>query len=83
MTSDVTAPPIGGSGRAGAPVYTYTWAWGQPADTRTRRAGVFDRDRKGEACRVLARGPMNSALVEFESDGWRVVTSRNGLRRAV
>lgn len=70
--------------------FPYFWAWGQPKDPRTRRAGVFDRDRKGERCRVLARSPvptcerpraMNSALVEFE-DGYRVVTSRNGLRRA-
>jgi hypothetical protein len=34
----------------------------------------------GEPCRVLARGTMNSALLEFE-DGCRTVTSRNGLRR--
>ncbi len=35
--------------------------------------------RKGQRCRVLVRGGMNSALVEFE-DGYRVVTSRNALR---
>jgi len=38
-------------------------------------------DRAGQRCRVLARGGMNSALVEF-ADGYRVVTSRGGLRRA-
>jgi hypothetical protein len=38
-------------------------------------------ERFGKRCRVLARGKMNSALVEFE-DGFRVVTSRNYLRRA-
>lgn len=38
--------------------------------------------RFGEACRVLARGRMNSALVEF-GDGQKVVTSRNYLRRIV
>lgn len=38
-------------------------------------------DRKGEPCRVLARGTMNSILVEFE-DGYRVVTSRYAVRRA-
>lgn len=38
-------------------------------------------DRVGQACRVVVRGGMNSALVEF-ADGWRVVTSRGGLRRA-
>lgn len=37
-------------------------------------------DRKGQACRVLARGRMNSALVEFE-DGFRMIASRNGLRK--
>lgn len=39
-------------------------------------------ERKGTRCRVLARGRMNSCLVEFESDGYRVVTSRNYLRKA-
>jgi hypothetical protein len=56
--------------------FPYRWAWGQSPKR------VFDRDRKGELCRVVVRGAMNSALIEFE-DGWRVVTSRNGLRRAV
>lgn len=37
-------------------------------------------DRKGQTCRVLARGAMNSCLVEFE-DGWRMITSRNAIRR--
>jgi len=37
-------------------------------------------ERKGQSCRVLIRGGMNSALVEFE-DGYRVVTSRNYIRR--
>lgn len=53
----------------------YRWAWGQSAHR------VFDRCRKGELCRVVARGTMNSALIEFE-DGYRTVTSRNGLRSA-
>ena len=30
--------------------------------------------RKGQACKVLARGTKNSRLVEFE-DGYRMVTS--------
>lgn len=60
----------------------YCWAWGQkPRADRGSSPRVFDRCRKGERCRVLARGRMNSALVEFE-DGYRVVTSRNGLRVA-
>jgi hypothetical protein len=51
--------------------YPYVWAWAvRPTPSR-----------KGQRCRVLVRGAMNSALVEFE-DGYRVVTSRNGLRRA-
>lgn len=37
-------------------------------------------ERKGQACRVLVRGSMNSILVEFE-DGYRVVTSRYAVRR--
>ena len=37
-------------------------------------------DRYGQRCRLLARGALNSVLVEFE-DGRRVVTSRYALRR--
>jgi hypothetical protein len=37
-------------------------------------------ERKGEPCRVLARGRMNSVLVEF-ADGFRVLTSRYVVRR--
>ena len=36
-------------------------------------------ERKGDPCRVLARGKMNSTLIEFE-DGYKVVTSRNYIR---
>jgi hypothetical protein len=38
-------------------------------------------ERFGQVCRVLVRGSMNSCLVEF-LDGYRVVTSRNYVRRA-
>lgn len=38
-------------------------------------------ERKGEPCRVLARGKMNSVLVEFR-DGFKVITSRYAVRRA-
>lgn len=38
-------------------------------------------DRKGERCKVLVRGGMNSAMVEFERDGFRAVISRNALRK--
>lgn len=58
---------------AAAPVevmaHLYRWAW-----TKLPR-------RQHMRCRVVCRGTMNSALVEFE-DGYQVVTSRNGLRRA-
>jgi hypothetical protein len=37
--------------------------------------------RFGTHCRVLARGKMNSALVQFIADGKRVITSRNYLRK--
>jgi hypothetical protein len=36
--------------------------------------------RKGQRCTVLARGKMNSCLIEFE-DGYIAVTSRNALRK--
>lgn len=47
------------SGRSGIQDgdFPYVWAW---------RARPADRDRKGMRCRVLVRGRMNSALVEFE-----------------
>lgn len=38
-------------------------------------------ERKGQRCRVVSRGKMNSALVEFE-DGLRVITSRYAVRKA-
>ena len=38
-------------------------------------------DRKGQRCKVLVRGAMNNALIEFE-DGYKVVTSRNYIRKA-
>ena len=37
-------------------------------------------ERKGQRCRVLARGRMNSVLVQF-ADGWKVVTSRYVIRK--
>jgi len=50
--------------------FAYTWRW------RVRLP-----ERHGQRLRVLARGRMNTCLVEFE-DGFHAVTSRNGLRRA-
>lgn len=49
--------------------FNYVWFW------RTRLP-----ERKGQKCRVIARGKMNSILVEFE-DGYRVVASRYAVRK--
>lgn len=53
---------------------------GQPPATlyvfRWNRCG-----RKGQTCKVTARGTMNSCRVEFD-DGFVMVTSRNALMRA-
>ena len=38
-------------------------------------------DRFGTRCRVIARGAMNTAHVQF-ADGFEVFTSRNYLRKA-
>lgn len=53
--------------------YPYVWAWGPQLP-----GGM---SRKGQRCRVLVRGARNSALLEFD-DGFLVVASRNGIRRA-
>lgn len=37
-------------------------------------------NRKGQKCRVLKRGWMNSILVEFE-DGFKMLTSRRAVRK--
>jgi len=55
--------------------YPYVWYWREQA-----RPALGDR--KGQRCRVLARGKMNSAMVEFEPDGFKTITSRNALRKA-
>jgi hypothetical protein len=39
-------------------------------------------DRKGTRCRVLAYGRLNNCLVQFESDGFLVVTCRYYVRKA-
>jgi hypothetical protein len=49
--------------------FEYRWFW------RARLP-----NRKGQHCRVVARGKMNSILVEF-MDGYRVVTSRYAVRK--
>lgn len=49
-------------------IWPYTWYW-------RKRHG----DRKGEHCRVVVRGSMNSIMVEFP-DGFRTITSRWAVR---
>lgn len=49
--------------------YDHIWFW------RTRLP-----ERKGQRCAVLARGRMNSILVQFE-DGFKVITSRYAVRK--
>jgi hypothetical protein len=49
--------------------------------THVWRLRVRLPERFGEACRVLARGTMNSCLIEFQ-DGTRHVASRFAVRKA-
>lgn len=49
--------------------FDYIWFW-----------KVKLPERKGQPCRVLARGKMNSILVEFE-DRFKVITSRFAVRK--
>lgn len=51
---------------------TYRYTWGNNVKRATLR---------GRTCRVVCRGAMNSALVEFTDNGQREVVSRNALRR--
>jgi len=50
----------------------YCYAWGN----NPVRAKL-----KGRICRVIARGKMNTVMIEFIDIGERVTTSRNALRR--
>jgi hypothetical protein len=50
----------------------YRYVWGN----NTKRATL-----KGRVCHVLARGAMNSAMVQFCDTGQRECVSRNALRR--
>ena len=36
--------------------------------------------RKGQFCKLLVRGTLNSCAVEFQ-DGYQMVTSRNAIRK--
>jgi len=48
-------------------IWPYIYRWGR-------------HGRKGQWCRVWARGSMNSVGVEFP-DGYRLITSGNALKR--
>lgn len=56
-------------------IFPYVWRWGT-CGGKYPEVGK----RKGMRCRMLASGAMNSARIEFE-DGFKTITSRNGLRK--
>ena len=51
-------------------LYVYRWTNNEKRQTLRHRT-----------CRLLVRGAMNSALVEFVDNGQREVVSRNALRK--
>lgn len=56
----------------------------EPTNSRAGIAYVYRWDRhgrKGQHCRVTARGKMNSCRVEFD-DGFVMITSRNAIKKA-
>ena len=52
----------------------YRYGWGNNSKRETMKARL---------CVVLARGKMNSCLVEFVDNGQREIISRNALRKKV
>lgn len=54
-------------------MYEYFYAW----RNNQKREALYKR-----ACRVVARGRMNSCLIEFEN-GQREVVSRNAVKRLI
>ena len=57
----------------------YRYIWGNKIDPYgniTKRLGL-----KGRVCRVLARGKMNSILIEFIDNGQKEIVSRFSIRR--
>jgi hypothetical protein len=52
------------------PLYRFCWG------NNPKRATL-----QGRVCRVVCRGTMNSAMIEFIDNGQREVVSRNALRR--
>jgi hypothetical protein len=60
------------------------------SETAVGASAAYDRvwywrsrlpERKGQRCRVVVGGTMNTVMVEFE-DGKKVITSRWAVRRA-
>jgi len=45
------------------------------------RWGKYRPEWKGRICRVLARGSMNTAMVQFEDNNELAIISRNALRK--
>lgn len=60
--------------------YDHVWFWRARPVYFTEARGFVPDDRKGQDCRVVARGALGSVLVEF-ADGHRVVTSRYAVRK--
>lgn len=50
--------------------------------THIWRLNKYLPERKGMPCQILARGRMNSILVEFQ-DGARFITNRYAVRKAL
>ena len=53
-------------------LYVFCWA------NNPKRATL-----KGRVCKVLYRGKMNSALIEFIDNNQREIVSRNSLRKTI
>lgn len=58
----------------------YTYNWGPRIKKWPTGSPLQQLDRKGQDCTIVARGAMNSAMIEFE-DGTLAVVSRNALRK--
>ena len=50
----------------------YTFRWGNNPKRKSMQ---------GRVCRVVARGRMNSVMIEFSDNGQREVVSRNALQK--
>lgn len=91
----MTAHPGGSLSEASAEetIFPYVWTWGICSGCPLKDAeggcgfpqcpGKYPElgKRRGRRCRILARGAKNSVHLEFD-DGYKTITSANGLRRA-